>query len=161
MALFEDITLTESIEIKTTPEKIFEFISGLVDDESYRAWHPQDHVALRWIKGEPWQEGSVVYAEEYLHGKLHKLKLVMTKVIPNRRIEFAPQSRLLRIYFPKNVFEIEQKGDTCLLTTTGRMRVGRLAKTFAKGVIERGIEGARKHMKEEGENLKKILEAQG
>ncbi|UCG56766.1 MAG: SRPBCC family protein [Phycisphaerales bacterium] len=161
MALFEEVTLTESIEIKTTPEKIFEFLSHIVDDESYRAWHPEDHVALRWIKGEPFREGSVVYAEEYIHGKLHKLKFVITKVVPNRRIEFAPQSRLLRIYFPKNVFEIEQKGDTCLLTTTGRMRVGRLVKIFAKKQLEAGLASVRKHMKEEGENLKRILEAQG
>ena len=74
------------------------FFLNVVDDTSYRAWHPEDHVALRWIKGEPWEEGSVLYAEEYLHGKLHKLKMLITKVVPNRRIEFAPQSRILRIF---------------------------------------------------------------
>jgi hypothetical protein len=59
MAFLEDIVLTDSIEIKTTPEKIFSFLTGLVDDESYRAWHHDDHVALRWLKGQPWEEGSV------------------------------------------------------------------------------------------------------
>lgn len=75
MAFFEDRVLTESIEIKTTPEKIFNFLTGIVDDDSYRAWHQKDHVRLRWLEGKPWAEGSVMYAEEYLHGKLHKLKL--------------------------------------------------------------------------------------
>ena len=160
MALLEDVILTESIEIRTTPEKIFDFFSHLVDDESYRAWHHDDHVALRWIKGQPWEEGCVVYAEEYIHGELHKLKFVITKVIPNRRIEFAPLSRLLRIYFPKNTFAIEPKEDICVFTATGCLRVGWLVKTFAKDKLNRGLSSVRKHMKEEGENLKRILESE-
>ena len=47
MKLMEDAFLTHSIEIRTTPEKIFEFLSNLVDDKSYRAWHSDDHVTLR------------------------------------------------------------------------------------------------------------------
>jgi len=160
MRLLEEVILTESVEIKTTPEKIFDFFSGVVDDESYRAWHPDDHVALRWIKGRPCEEGSVVYAEEYVHGKLHKLKFVITKVIPNRRIEFAPLSRFLRIYFPKNIFAIEQEGDMCVFTASACLRVGWLVKTFAAGKLKRGLSSVRKHMKEEGENLKRILEAE-
>lgn len=73
MKLMEDAFLRHSIEIRTTPEKIFEFLSNLVDDESYRAWHSEDHVTLRCLKGSPWQEGSVIYAEEYIDGELHKL----------------------------------------------------------------------------------------
>ena len=66
MALLEDIILTDSVEIKTTPEKIFDFFVQLVDNESYRLWHPEDHVAFRWLKGKPWEEGSEVYAEKYI-----------------------------------------------------------------------------------------------
>jgi len=159
MALLEDVILTDSIEIKTTPEKIFNFFANLVDDESYRAWHPDDHVALRWIEGQPWEEGSVVYAEEYIHGKLHKLKFVVTKVIPNREIEYAPVSWLLRRYSPKNTFSLQQKEGTCVFTATGTYRIGWLVKTFAKKRLERGLSSVKKHMKEEGENLKRILEA--
>lgn len=86
MKLMEDAFLTHSIEIRTTPEKIFEFLSNLVDDKSYRAWHSDDHVALRWLKGSPWQEGSVIYAEEYIDGELHKLTFVVTRIVPNREI---------------------------------------------------------------------------
>ena len=161
MALLEDEILTDSIEIKTTPEEIFDFFAHLVDDQSYSTWHPEDHVALRWIKGQPWEEeGSVVYAEEYIHGKLHKLKFIITKVIPNKRIEFAPLSRLLRIYFPKNIFAIEPKGDICIFTASSCLRVGWLVKTFAKDRLKRGLSSLRKHMKEEGENLKRILESE-
>ena len=158
MALLEDIVLTDSIEIKTTPEKIFNFLTSLVDDESYRAWHHDDHVALCWLKGQPWEEGSVAYAEEYIHGKLHKLKFVVTKVVPNKEIEYVPVSRLLRRYFPKNKFSIQQKGETCIFIASGIFRLGWLVKTFFKKHLVQGLASVKKHMKEEGENLKRILE---
>ena len=118
MALLEDVILTDSIEIKTTPGIIFDFFAHLVDDQSYRAWHPDDHVALRWIKGQPWGEGSVVYAEEHIHVKLHKFNIIITKVIPDKRIEYDPLYRLLLIYFLKNTFAVEQKGDICVFTAS-------------------------------------------
>jgi uncharacterized protein YndB with AHSA1/START domain len=161
MTSLEDVTLADSTEIETTPEKIFNFLTSLVDDESYRAWHPEDHVSLRWTKGEPWREGSVAHAEEYLHGKLHKLKFIITKVVPDAEIEYAPASRFLKRYFPKNAFYIEQKEGACVFTATGTYRVGWLVRTFAKKRLERGLSSVRKHMKEEGENLKRILEAEG
>ncbi len=63
------MTITDSIKIKAPPEKIFNFLTSLKGTESYKAWHP-DHVVMRWIKGKPFEEGSVVCFEEYLHGKL-------------------------------------------------------------------------------------------
>jgi hypothetical protein len=153
MGLMEDVTLTDSIEINTTPEKIFNFLINLVDDESYRAWHPDDHVAFRWLKGNSWEVGSVVYAEEFIHGKLHKLKFVVTKLVPNCEIEYVPVSWFLRRFFPKNMFSIEQKEKVSIFTATGTFRIGWLA--------EHGLSSVRKHMKEEGENLKKLLEAEG
>jgi hypothetical protein len=159
MALLGDLILTDSIEIKAKPEDIFGFFTGLVDDQSYRAWHPEDHVSVRWMKGKPWEVGSVVHAEEYIHGKLRKLKFFVTKVVPNETIEYAPVSRFLRIYFPKNSFTIEKKDGTCVFTASGTYRVGWLARTFAKRRLESALSRVKEHMKEEGENLKRILES--
>ena len=161
MKLMEDMFLTDSIEIRTTPEKIFEFLHNLVDDASYRAWHPDDHVTMRWTKGSPWQEGSVVYAEEYFNGKLHKLTFVVTKVVPNREIEYIPVSRFLRRYVPKLTFPIEFKGASCVFSTTAHYRLALLPRLLARKKVEQGLSSVRKHMKEEGENLKKILETDG
>jgi hypothetical protein len=158
MRLLEAIEVTDSIKIRTTPEKIFGFFLQIVDDASYRAWHPEDHVAFRWINGEPWQEGSVAYAEEYIHGKLHKFKFLIKRIVANREIELVPLSRFLRIYFPRNTLSIEPRGDSCLFTASGVLRVGRVAKLLAKRKLEQGLSSVRKHMKEEGENLKRILE---
>ena len=158
MKLLEDIVLTDSIEIHTTPENVFGFFLRIVDDASYRAWHPEDHVAFRWVKGKPWQEGSVAYAEEYIHGKLHKFKFLIKKVVANRQIELVPLSRFLRIYFPRNTLLIEPRDGSCVFTASGVLRVGRLAKLLARNKLEQGLSSVRKHMKEEGENLKRILE---
>ncbi len=35
MKMMEDVILKHSMEIRTTPEKIFEFLSGLVDEHSH------------------------------------------------------------------------------------------------------------------------------
>jgi hypothetical protein len=95
----------------------------------------------------------VVYAEEYLHGKLNKIKFVCTEMIPNRLIKY-------RLVFPlsflgKNMFIIEPNGQqSCTFTAKGMMRSGPLYEKLARD----SIEATRKHIREEGENLKKILE---
>lgn len=158
MKILEDIVLIDSVEIGVSPERVFDFFLKMVDDVSYQSWHPADHVSLHWIRGNPYEEGSIAYAEEYLHGKLHRLKFRISKVVPNREIEYVPVSRLLRIFFPKNRFEIKPRGDSCIFTAEVHLRIGRIAKAFAKRKLEVGLSSIQKHMKEEGQNLKRILE---
>jgi len=159
MAFFEELVLKDSIEIKTTAQKVFNFLTSIVDDESYRAWHREDHVSFRWLKGNPWTEGSVLYAEEYIHGKLHKFKFEIVSIVLNKRIEYTPTSRFVRKFFPKNEFIIEQKGEFCIFTATGTYRVGKLGKIFFNKAIENGLSSVKRHMREEGENLKIMLES--
>ena len=149
------ITLTDSIEIKATPEKVFNFFISIKTSKDYRAWHP-DHVKFIWLKGAPFQEGSIVYFEEYLHGKLHKLKFVCTKVVPNRLLEYRPTFPL-SLFAPKNQFIMEpQGGKGCVFTATGSIRDGPLFKKLGRSQLE----ATKQHMKEEGKSLKKILESQ-
>jgi hypothetical protein len=158
MAFFEDVILTDSIIVNASPREIFNFLTGIVDDDSYRAWHKEDHVHFRWITGEPWVEGSVIYVEEYIHGKLHKLKFKIIKIVPNQRIEYTPVSRFIRMFFPKNEFLIKQTGESCLFIASGTYRVGWIGKTFFSKAIEKSLSSVKKHMQEEGENLKRIIE---
>ena len=147
-------TLKDSIEIKAKPEEVFEWLlQRFKDKEAYQAWHP-DHVDVRWIKGVPLQKGSIVYAEEYLHGELHKLKFIITKVVPNKEIEYRPLFPL-SIFAPGNTFLIEPKGrNSCIFTAISRFRAGPVFKKLAKNKIE----ATEQHIKEEGENLKRALE---
>ena len=152
------ITLKDSIEVKATPERIFEWlVQRFEDKESYQAWH-RDHVDIRWIKVRPLQQGSIVYAEEYLHGDLHKLKFHITKIVPNRLIGYKSLFPL-SILSPGNTFLIEPKGkDSCIFTAKGSLRIPRwLFKRIHKKHRNK-IEATEKHIKEEGENLKRAVE---
>ena len=152
------ITIEDSIEVNASPERVYRWlVERFKDRESYRAWHP-DHVELRWIKGEPMQEGSIAYAEEYLHGRLHKLKFRITEVIPDRKITYRPLFPLSLI-FPGNKFLIKPKGeDRCVFSAGGSVRMPRwLFEKFRRKHKDKFEDGLR-HIREEGENLKKAVE---
>ena len=81
------------------------------------------------------------------------MKSLCMEVEPNRKMEYRftfPTS----IVCPKGSFIIEPKGESCTFTATLFFRFGRV---FAKLASSR-VEAIKKHMKEEGENLKKLLE---
>lgn len=144
------ITLGDSIEIKATPQKIFDWLVHF--DENYKAWHP-DHVECYWLKGKPAEEGSILYVEEYIHGSLHKMRLRITRIEPARRTEYKtlfPMS----IICPEGSFIIEPKGASCIFTATLSLRFSKMFSRLAKDRVE----ALKKHMKEEGENLKRLLE---
>lgn len=147
------VTLIDSIEMKTTPEKLFNgLIKVFSSQEDYKKWH-KDHVDCSWIKGQSFEMGSLLYCEEYLHGELHKMKFLSTKKELNKKIEYKllfPWS----IICPKGSFIIEPKEGSSIFTATLSFRFGWLFQKFAK----RRVEVITIHMKEEGENLRKILE---
>jgi hypothetical protein len=147
-----------TILFNATPEKVFEWlVQRFKDKASYQAWHA-DHVDMRWIKGEPLKEGSIAYAEEYLHGVLHKLKFRITKIVPNRVIEYSALFPL-SLLAPGNRFLIEPKGEeSCMFTATGSLRLpGWLFGKWNKNLMDK-LEATKRHMKEEGENLKRAIE---
>ncbi len=158
MKIFEDIIIEDSIEIKAKPGVVFNFITSLVDNESYRKWHPKDHISLQWVKGKPWKKDSVVVAKEYVHGVKHTFKFIVTKVIENQLIEYKPTNKFLRIFIPINSFVFQSTSDGCVFSAIGCYRVGRIGKLLAKKYIEKGIESMKLHLSEEGQNLKKIIE---
>lgn len=106
MPFFNDIVVKESIDIKTLPAKLFSYLTGIMDDEGFKTLN-SDNISFRWLKGEPWVEGSIAYAEKYLHGKPHRFTFIIIRVVPNRQIEYRPTSRITRMIFPKKEFIIE------------------------------------------------------
>jgi uncharacterized protein YndB with AHSA1/START domain len=157
MAFSKQQSIKDSIEIKTTPEKIWEFFVHL--DENYRAWHPEDHILFRWIGGKPLEVGSTFYAEQRVKGKVVKYRGTFIEIIPNRKIVFKcafPVS----VVSPKFEWLIEPKDPNCVFTAVTYMRFGRLFQKLFKKHIEGSKQVHDKHVKAEGENLKKILEKQ-
>jgi hypothetical protein len=47
----------------------------------FKAWHLEDRVLARWIKGNPLEVGSICDIEEYIQGKLHKMKVHYAKIV--------------------------------------------------------------------------------
>ncbi len=158
MPFFEDVIVSESLQIETRPEAIFDYLTTIVDDESFKTLNA-NNVSFRWLKGPPWTAGSVAYAEKYLHGKLHKFKFIVTKIVPNRHIEYMPTSWFMRKFFPKKAFIIETEGKGCRFVSSATFRIGWIGNVLFKKSIEKGLSDFRMYLREEGENLKRILES--
>ena len=159
MSLFKQLVLKDSIEIKTTPEKIWEFFTNL--EQNYKTWHPEEHVLFQWTKGKPMESGSSWYGEEFLMGKLRKFKGTIGEVVPNRKIVFK-YSFPISLVSPGFEWQIEPKGSNSVFTAISYVSCEGFFRKFMKYSeykrMETLIEVGKKHVKEEGENLKKILE---
>ncbi len=125
--------------------------------ENYLAWHP-DHIACRYLTDGPLGVGSVIYFEENLHGKLHKLKVKITKIERYSRIEYKFFMGL------KGMFAVQPKNDRSSIFTaelhfgTAIPVASILVDLFLKTFLSRQLKAIEQHMREEGENLKRILE---
>jgi hypothetical protein len=155
MSLFKHLELKDSIEIKTTPEKIWDFFVNL--DKNYKSWHPEDHILFKWTKGKPMELGSQFYGEEVMGGKIVKVKGFICEVIPNRK-SVSKYSFPLSLVVPKIETLIEPKGSSSVFTAISYIRAGNLLSKLFKKEMEKSIDIHKKHVREEGENLKAILE---
>jgi hypothetical protein len=144
--------IKDSIEIKTSPEKVGEWLTNL--DKHYKEWHP-DHV--KWVKITGSVDvGDVIYLEEYIAGRLVKAKSKVTKIEKTDKkfiMELSPLGFLGCITGQKGLFNAKAKGNICIYSSVlSIQRFGCIIPNFF-------IKAIKKHVKEEGENLKKILEA--
>ena len=156
MGMFSQMILSDSVEINTTPEKIWEFFTNL--ENNYKAWHPEDHILFKWTEGKPMESGSRWYGEEIVRGKLFKLKGTIGEVIPNRKIVFN-FSFPVSLVAPKFEWLIEPKGSTSVFTARSYLRAGEFYLKFFKKEMNYKLDLHNKHVREEGENLKRILES--
>jgi hypothetical protein len=149
------IKLRDSIRIRATPERLFKWLEAM--PQEYKSWHP-DHVACRVIHGSMLQPGSEIECKEHLHGKLHTLRLRTTRIDPGRRMEYEIPG------LGKGAFEVIPRGDQVEfvaelgLGSDSRI-LGRAVDAFLHALFDRGLEAMKEHMREEGENLKKIIES--
>jgi len=150
------ISLRDSIEIHTTPGQLFAWLGRM--PQEYESWHP-DHVACRVLHGSILEVGSKIECEEYLHGKLHSMRFRMTKVVPDKRVEFEVAG------MGRGAFEAQVNGDTVRFVAeldigSDAPIIGRLFDFIFSCLFNQRIETMRQHMAEEGHNLKAILESE-
>ena len=86
MSLCKRLELSHSIEIKTTPEKMWNYLKN---PENYKTMHPKDHMKLIWTEGKPFEFGSKFYCEQLILEKVQKYNAQVKEVIPNRKIVFT------------------------------------------------------------------------
>ena len=154
MGLFSQWVLTDEIEINSSPEDIWNFFINL--ERNYINWHPTEHLKFKWI-GKPMETGTKWYAEEMVHGHLFKFKGTVGRVIPFRKVVLK-YSFPISMVSPKFEWEIEPKDSVSIFTATSYLNAGNLFIKLAKKEMDWKLEATKKHTKEEGENLKKILE---
>lgn len=146
------MTLEDQTVIDAPPERIFDFFEHM--DENYLAWHP-DHVAFRWTKGRGLHPGVEFAFEETVGGKLMDKTVRFTRIDPLRTIEFEPTWWLMRLIVPRFRFEIQpEDGGACRFIATIPIRTGPLGAWLNR----REFDAVRQHMREEGQNLKRLLE---
>ncbi|MHA2029582.1 MAG: SRPBCC family protein [Candidatus Kariarchaeaceae archaeon] len=142
--------LEDQIIINVPPDRVFNWFNLI--HEHYQEWHP-DHVVGKWIVGDPFEIGSILYVEEYMHGSLHKMKFETTEVRENQLIKY-------KLKFPTSLicsegaFIFEPSNGSCLFTASLNFRFGWLVKVLLKSRYM----AFKTHMREESVNLKKILE---
>jgi hypothetical protein len=139
--------------IRADPQQVFSFFAGM--ESNYLRWHP-DHVSFRWLDKSALQPGVRFYFEERIGGKLLKKSVVFTLIEPGSRIEFAPASRLFRLVLPRISFLISAADGGIVVTQEIVLRIGPLAAWLNR----RELDAVRTHMREEGENLKRLLETE-
>jgi hypothetical protein len=143
--------LHDSIWIHTTPERVHRFFQEM--DRHYLQWHP-DHLLFRWEQGSGVKPGVVFYFEEIIGGKRMKKRVHFTRVEANRHLEFTFTNRLLALIVPRLAFHFEAEGEGTRFEAEIQIRTGPLGAWLNR----REFDAVRQHMREEGENLKKLLE---
>jgi hypothetical protein len=94
--------------------------------------------------------------EEELHGRAHRLKLLATEIVPNRLLQYS--SRGLR-----GTFVLEEANGSTRFTATLSFGIavpwiGRIADLVLGRMFAHRLAAVREHMREEGRNLKYLLE---
>lgn len=146
--------LRDTTLMRATPEQVFAFFEQM--DRNYQCWHP-DHIGFEWLSGRGVREGVVFGFSERIAGKTMKKRVVFTKVVENRHLEFAPTSRLLCLVLPRLLFRIVTEGEDIRLIAEIHIRTGPIGAWLNR----REFDAVQKHMAEEGRNLKALLERPG
>ena len=146
--------LIDKIRIKSTPDKIWDtLIFFFKSTDNYKLWH-KDHISCYWNKGKDFSPGSILIAEELMHGKKHKLAF---------KIKSIDRESLLmeyRMLFPFSIicsggyFKLILYDKETEFIAQLRFRLGFLLKILFK----RQVESLKEHMNEEGQNIKEFIE---
>lgn len=137
--------------MKASPSAVYHFFETM--DDHYTQWH-SDHIEFRWIGGGGLAQGEKAYFEERIGRELQRKPVQFTEVVPDRYIEFKPTARVVALLMPHISFAIDPNSDGCEVTRRIKVRTGPIGARLNR----REFDAVRTHVREEGENTKRILE---
>jgi len=144
--------LHHSIDINAPASRVFEFFQQM--QANYESWHP-DHHAFRWLRGDSVRLGTVFQFDETIHGQRQRKTMRFTEVEPGRLLAFEPTNWFIRLLMPRLMFRMEPTGEvSCRFEAEIRLRVG----LIYQKLNAKEFDAVRQHMREEGQNLKRIVE---
>ncbi len=149
------LILDDTVELRAQPSEVYDWFRNL--PMHYRDWHP-DHVSCRYIKGNPLEVGSVLCIEEYLHGRLHRLRLRLTSIEPNVCIGYRIAPALhggFRLTPTGSGTRVEAK----LYLGWNTPGIGQIVDFAIARLFKTRIAELRKHMREEGQNLNRLFDS--
>ena len=143
--------LTTSILIDAPPERVWAWLEDMASH--YTEWHP-DHMSARWERGEPNRVGSTMTVVEVLGGHREVLRFELTRFDPPRLFRYRIRG-LISLLLPDGAFCLAPDDGRSRFTATISYRFGR----FTERLFGRRMEALVAHMREEGENVKRLVEA--
>ena len=151
------ISLVQTTRVPAAPERVWRFLSEL--DAHYADWHPE-HLTWRTLRGEPLSEGAVVFGAEWL-GPLPLIgRFFIGDVVPERYFSY-------RFALPASLvgaggsFRLSPDANGgCELTAEAHLGfsaplIGPLVDRLLARLLPIGE--FRRHMREEGENLIRLV----
>lgn len=155
MELFKKYIIESSIEIKTSPDKIWDFFYNL--EKNYKEWYPEEHHFFRWTKGKPLEIDSKFDSLEIVSGHKTRLKGKCIEAIKNKNIAFKPAFPA-SIMCTKLEWIFESNGETTVFLAKTYYKFGKIFLSLKKGAAKEIMKITKRHMDTEGVNLKNILE---
>jgi hypothetical protein len=145
--------LVDRITIDCTPNKVYNtLVFFFQNSENYKLWH-NDHISCHWKKGNNFSPGSILIAEEYLHGFALRLGFKILNSEPDIGFDY-------KVLFPSSLicsggsFRMIPAGTKTELVARLNFRFDFILNILFKKIID----SLRIHMKEEGISIKGLIE---
>ena len=152
------IIIKEETFINAPAKSVFGFLTHI--DLLYKTWHRKDHIFCKTISGTLSKKGCVFHFLEIIGGFPLYLIAKVTDVRNNEYIEYAPVFPFSLLKTGKGYFRIEEISDnqSRLIAYVEYGGNSGIIDRIANFLVKPSI--ARKHIREEGVNLKIYLESQ-
>jgi ligand-binding SRPBCC domain-containing protein len=143
-----------SIRVDAPAARVWQFFREM--ERNYTRWHPVHH-EFQWVDGEPLRVGTTFRFRETIAGETMDKTVRITEVVPERLFVFVPTWWLMRLFLHRLTFAMDPLGDeACQFTAELHLRTGPIGAWLHR----RQFDAVRRHMAEEGENLKRLVAAE-